>query len=153
MFTGRKKCKGEYKTPQRRSRYRNSWPYCSTRCKRSVPPNRVAEGLGESGKGGTWTWEQSYADESASTRASQPNSSGKKDEATVKVLGGWGVGGRCVALAELARPRLVYHALGQGFTLREVRDLFLLSDAEASIKVVQYPASPAGNNVPEDDFI
>lgn len=122
MFTGRKKCKGEYKTPQRRSRYRNSWPYCSTRCKRSVPPNRVAEGLGESGKGGTWTWEQSYADESASTRASQPNSSGKKDEATVKVLGGWG-GGQMrrprrarPSSARLSRVRSGLHpSRGQGF--------------------------------------
>ena len=66
-------------------------------------------------------------------QASQPNSSGKKDEATVKVL----KGADNTTLTGLSNPQLIYHASGQSFTLREVRDLFLLSHSEASIKVVQ----------------
>lgn len=53
----------------------------------------------------------------------------------------------------VSSPQLIYHALGQGFTLHEVKDLFLLSHSEASVKVVQSAASPAGNNVLDKDFI
>lgn len=69
---------------------------------------------------------------SASVQASQPDSSGKEEEATVKVLEGQ------IPSPERPLQHTAHcHVLGQGFTLHGVRDLFFLSHNEAPIKVVQ----------------
>lgn len=95
-------------------------------------PKSHCRGFGKLWERRNKNWEKRWVNEPASMQASQPDSSGKKDEATVKVPGR-----QTPNPDRPLQPTAHYHVLGQGFALHGVRDLFLLSHSDPSIKAVQ----------------